>query len=30
MMLLLISKLVELASKYAGRTDRHDSYLGGL
>jgi hypothetical protein len=30
MMLQLISKLVELASKYAGRTDRHDSYLGGL
>jgi len=29
-MLLLISKVAEFVNKYAGKTCRHDSYLGGL
>ena len=29
-MLLLISKIAEWLDKYAAKTDRHDSYLGGL
>ena len=29
-MLLLISKIAKILNKYAEKTDRHDSYLGGL
>jgi len=29
-MLLLISKLAEWLNKYAAKTSRHESYLGGL
>jgi len=29
-MLLLISKIAEFVEKYAAKTDRHESYLGGL
>jgi hypothetical protein len=29
-MLLLISKIAEIINKYAGKSCRHDSYLGGL
>jgi hypothetical protein len=29
-MLLLISKIAEFLHKYAGKSCRHDSYLGGM
>jgi len=29
-MLLLISKIAEFMNKYAAKTSRHESYLGGL
>lgn len=29
-MLLLISKIAEIVGKYAAKTNRHESYLGGL
>jgi hypothetical protein len=29
-MLLLISKIAEWLDKYAAKTGRHESYLGGL